>query len=186
MLLFLLAACSTDDDPVDCNCAPCPAVPAATSSPLEDWELQVLDKDLQSLRAGIQPRGEQGFGLCEGAQSCDRFLGAAPGELPPGAHILQAELDVPRLGEDWKVRFDLTCSVTTPAGTELDVDHSKTYGVVHTGSKQGYRLSPLWKIQSPHPQGARDCQVSLTPVRPDGQDGTPIIGSYKTPMPEAK
>ncbi len=171
---------------MDCNCTPCPAVPAATGSPLEDWELQVLDKDLQSLRAGIQARGEQGFGLCEGAQSCERFLGAAPGELPPGAHILQAELDVPRLGEDWQVRFDLTCSVTTPAGTELDVDHSKTYGVVHTGSKQGYRLSPLWKIQSPHPQGARDCELSLTPIRPDGQDGTPIRGSYKTPMPEAK
>lgn len=172
MLLFLLAACSIDDEDLQANCAPCPVVPVGAASQIEDWELQVLDKDLQALRAGIQPRGDQGFGLCQGAQNCEVFLGASPGELALGTHILQAELDVPRIGEDWKVRFDLNCTVTTLAGTELEVDHSKTYGVVHTGSKQGFRLTPLWKIQSPHPQGARDCDVSLTPVRPDGQDGT--------------
>lgn len=183
MLLFLLAACTPDGaDPADCPVCPEPVVQA--SSRLEDWEMAVIEPDLARLREGIFPVGEQGFGICKGATACEVFLGPEPGELDLGTHILRAELSVPRMGSDWQVRFDLDCTVTTPAGNELPVNHSKAYGVVHTGPKRGYQLSPLWKIQSPHPQGARDCAFSLTPIRPDGQDGTPVSGHYKTPMPE--
>lgn len=199
-MLLLSLGCASDP-----ACAPCPACePAAQGSAagsaagssggasgavsggatLAPWEAELLAPELEALRAGVVARGEQGFGVCAGKDDCEAFVGGDAGELPLGPHILSAELDVPALGEGWQVRFDLVCDVTTPKGNTSTVDHSKTYKVVHTGPKRGYHLSPLWKIQSPHPQGRRDCKYSLTPLRPDGAEGTPLRGAYATPMPE--
>ena len=66
------------------------------------------------------------------------------------------------------------------------IGREKVYDVRHVRTPDmGYRLQPLWMIQSPHPNGARACEYSLTPIRPDGVEGTPWTGKYTTAAPTA-
>jgi len=183
MLALLAIACAPEPEP----CPDCPSCPdAAPSGDLEGWEAALLQPSLDDLRAGVRPWDDQGFGVCMGDRECDAFVGLHPGELDTEEHLIQAELAVPQLGEGWQVKFEVACEVTLPSGSTKPVDHEKIYDVTYTGPQRGYRLMPLWRIQSPHPQGSRDCQYRLTPLRPDGTEGTAIEGSYKTPMPEAE
>ena len=145
----------------------------------------MLAEDLADIRRGVRPFEREGsFGVCAGTNECDTFVGAEAGELPAGEHMIIAELAVPSAGEGWGAVFDITCQVVTTAGRETVVEQSKPYGLVHTGPKQGYMLRPLWRIQSPHPQGSRDCSYSLTSVRPDGSHGEAVAGHYFTAMPQ--
>ena len=186
MGMFLLSAslfaCSSPQPASGCpECAPCPE-PAST---LQPWEQQVLAQDLADIRLGVRPIEREGsFGVCKGTTECDAFLGADPGELTEGEHMILAELAVPAAGEGWGAVFDITCQVVTTAGRETVVEQSKPYELVHTGPQRGYLLKPLWRIQSPHPQGSRDCLYSLTPVRPDGSHGEAVTGHYFTAMPQ--
>ena len=187
MLIFLAIACTSDTP--DCpDCPACPeaevAAPAADGGALADWEQALLQPTIDDLRAGVRPWDEQGLGVCMGDRECDAFVGLDAGDLAEGDHLIKAELAVPQLGEGWQVKFEVACEVTLPNGSTKPVDHEKVYDVTWTGPKRGYRLMPLWRIQSPHPQGSRDCEYRLTPLRPDGSAGEAITGHYKTPMPE--
>ncbi|MCP4808345.1 MAG: hypothetical protein GY884_23635 [Proteobacteria bacterium] len=181
LFLSMLAACETAQDCPEVACPECVPPPA---NALEDWEAALLSEPLDDLRAGVRPYGEDSVGICQGDdKDCPDFIGLDAGTLAEGDHILMAELAVPAVGEGWQVRFEVACDVTLLNGKVSDVDHEKTYDVIHTGPNRGYRLSPLWRIQSPHPQGERRCTWALTPVRPDGVDGTPMHGAYTTQMP---
>ena len=142
-----------------------------------------MGDQLGDLRAGVRPFGDDTVGVCAGDRECSEFLGMDAGTLPEGDHIVTAELAVPQLGDGWQVRFEAMCDVTLLNGKTSEVDHEKTYDVTYTGPNRGYRLSPLWRIQSPHPQGERRCTWTLTPLRPDGVEGEPMHGAYTTPMP---
>ncbi len=180
-LLFLLAACGSPDCP-DCPvCKECPPAPAHS---LEDWEADILQPLLDQLRDGIALHGDEAFGICRGKRECDEFIGTSPsGPLPGGDFFIRAELEVPPIGEDWKVQFQVQCELTNPQGNSSTQNHDKIYSVKYAGKGRGYRLQPLWKIQSPHPNGERKCDFSLTPIRPDAQKGEPWTGSYSTAMP---
>lgn len=172
--LLALLAC----DAVCPDCPDCPPPPLA----LEGWEVAVVTPAVESLRGGVRLFGEQAWGVCGGATECDAFLGPTPGELAPGAYIVRAELKAPDLGE-WKVRFSARCTTAVAGGAPATQEYEKEYAVRPTRPDRGYRLSPLWRIESPFPQGARTCELQLVPLRPDGQEGTPWTASYSTPAP---
>ena len=181
MLLLLIGCTGTSAPAVDCP--PCEA--CGESNPvLEPWEAQVLAPVIEDLRQGVRPFADaDSFGVCVGATECDSYLGLEPEPLQTGDHMILAELSVPSEGEGWSARFRLDCTVQTPAGRETTVDFDKTYPLVHTGAARGYMLKPIWRIQSPHPQGSRDCTYKLFSVRPDGQETEAATGHYATAMP---
>lgn len=161
-LLLIALACSAQD--TDCPACPAPGAPpsaAPAGDRLDPWEAALLRDQLDDLRAGVRPVGERGFGLCTGTTTCGEFLGADPGHLAPGSHLLRAELGVPRLGEGWRVRLARTCD-----------DHSDRYerefDVRHAGDSRGYRLEPLLRFEVRETETASACTATLTPVRPDG------------------
>jgi hypothetical protein len=187
MLLLLLALACSSQAPTDCpDCPDCPGPgPAAATdgTQLEAWEAELLAPTLEELRSGIRTWGDQPFGVCEGKRDCDRYLDANPGALEPGSFFVRAELKVPQVGEGWKATFSVDCTSTDSRGNSSEQNHEKTYEIKYTGKDRAYRLQPLWKIQSPHPGGARSCDFSLTPIRPDGEAGEPWTGHYETPAP---
>ncbi len=174
MLLFAFIAC-TNPPPPDCPEADCPAA----ALEVEAWEAELLQPMLEDIREGVILYGEQ-FGICQGRSKCDTFLGAEPDLLPPGAYMVRAEVQAPSVGEDWQVRFEVTCE---KSDSEARL-HEKIYAVKYTGKTRGFRLQPLWTIQSPHPGGARDCHYTLTPLRGDTPIGDPWTGRYRTPAEE--
>ena len=177
MLLLLMLACSKPPE--------CPEPPPAERV-LDPAEAKLIEPYLLDLRQGIRLFGEQGFGVCQGKRSCDTFLGLDPQPLAAGDYLVRAELQVPELGEGWKVKFKIDCQLTTVEGKTTTQNHEKVYDVRHVRTPDmGYRLQPLWMIQSPHPNGARACEYSLTPIRPDGVEGTPWTGKYTTAAPTA-
>lgn len=174
---LMLGSCS-QLCPQDCSSCPPPTDPALS---LEAWEASILSPTVEELRAGIKTHGEQGFGVCKGKTECESFLGATPGELAEGDYFLRTELKVPRAGTGWKADFHIECH-TVGKETPPQV-HDRSYDLRYMGADRGQRIQPLWRIQSPHPNGPRSCTYSLTPVRSDGVKATPIQGSYTTPAP---
>ena len=181
-MVWLLMAC-VGDEGAGTECPPCEACGACEPA-LEAWEVDLLQPPLKEIRQGVQPFGEDSLGVCAGVTECDTFLGLSPGDLPSGDHMIRGELAVPSVGEGWAARFHLECQVVTTTGRETTVDHENTYPLVHTGPKRGYMLQPLWRIQSPHPQGSRDCTYTLFSIRPDGTETETASGQYRTAMPE--
>ncbi len=185
-LLLLLLAC-TNQAPTDCpECPTCPeqaAAPAGGATALADWEADLLAPAIEELRQGLQTWGDQPFGVCEGKRDCDTYLGDKPGLLKPGSFFVRAELKAPSVGEGWKASFSVACTSTDARGNTSEQNHDKTYDIKYTGKERAYRLQPLWKVQSPHPGGARTCDYSLTPIRPDGEAGEAWTGHYETPAP---
>jgi len=182
VLLFLLLACAQNDAP---TCPPCPAGPEREEAgqSLAAWEAALLQPTLEELRQGVRTWGEMPFGVCSGKRDCEEYLGAEPGLLAPGNFFVRTELKAPAVGEEWAVTFHIDCTTSDAKGKESSQEHEKTYTVKHTGKERGFRLQPLWTIQSPHPSGARSCSFTLTPLRTDGVAGEPWKGSYKTPAP---
>ncbi len=167
-------------------CQPAPKCPEPTPADrvLSEPEAKLLAPYLADLRQGVRLFGEQGFGVCQGKRTCDQFLGAEPTPLAAGDYLIRAELSVPELGEGWKVKFKIDCELTTSEGRTTNQSHEKLYDVRHVRNEtMGYRLQPLWMIQSPHPNGARACTYSLAPVAPDGAEGKPWTGKYSTLPP---
>lgn len=180
--MWWFMACAQTAPPV-ADCPPCEAC-GECNPVLEPWEQDLLGPQIAEIREGVRPFDDDAFGVCAGVTECETFLGRSPEELPAGDHMIRGELAVPSVGEGWSARFRVDCAVVTKAGRETTVDHENTYTLVHTGPKRGYLLQPLWRIQSPHPQGSRDCTYTLFSVRPDGTETEAASGRYRTAMPE--
>ncbi len=178
MLLNLLLACT----PEPAECPTCPTVEAPKLA-VDDWEAQVLTPVLEELRQGITLWDDQGWGICKGNRDCDEYLGAEAMDLPAGQYLVQAVLKVPSQGGPWKIGFDVVCHTQIRSGADTTQKHDREFEVKHTGAHRGYPLRPLWKIRSPHPQGSRDCELTLTAVRSDGKVLDTWTGRYSTPGP---
>ena len=170
---------------IACEKPPTCPEPPAPERVLSEAEAKLLAPYLDDLRQGVRRHGDQGFGVCQGKRTCDTFLGPEPAPLAAGDYLIRAELDVPELSEGWKVAFHIDCTLTTAEGRTTTQTHDRTYDVRHVRTEVGYRLQPLWMIQSPHPNGTRSCTYSLTPLRPDGSAGEAWNGRYTTPAPDA-
>jgi len=186
--LLLLSALACSERPPACvECAPCPAPavvePAASGDALTAWETSLLGDQLTDLRAGIRPYGERGWGLCTGTRTCEDFLGPAPGTLSAGSHLLRAELVVPQLGEGWKVRLDTTCDTGEGDAAKTDTA-SREFSLRYAGEGRGYRLEPLLRVEAPGGRTARSCTATLTPLRPDGEQGPPLTAAWTVPARE--
>ncbi|MET0403976.1 MAG: hypothetical protein ABW123_16310 [Cystobacter sp.] len=151
---------------------PASAAPASGSG-LTAFEESLVGPLLTEVRAGVQPWGEQGIGICQGqGRDCPEFLGTNVGELPPGQYMVRAELKVPQVGSKgtWRVRMETQCTTTrkTERGSSVTTNSSsKEYDVQYAGSDHGSRLSPLLTIRSPDANGAKDCTYTLTSLNPD-------------------
>lgn len=170
------------------SAAPAPAKATGGGEGMSAFERQLLDPMLADVRAGIRPFSEQSVGVCRGqAKECEEWLGTDVAELPPGKYMLRAELRVPKAGDSWKVRLDTSCETTkkTKSGeTKNTQTNSKEYEVKYLGEERGYRLSPLFTIDSPSTSGARACTWKLVLQHPDG-DKT-VEGKWAVPDAEAK
>lgn len=157
--------------------APAPASPEKSPKglALSDFEEGILKDVVADLRAGVRPFDDKGIGLCKGqGKTCDEYLGLKAGVLPPGEYMVRAELLVPKTGEKgtWSIQFstDCTTSITNAAGdtTERKSSRSRSYEVAYAGASRGYRLSPLYTIKSPNPEGEERCTYSIVAPHPDG------------------
>ncbi len=175
--LFLLACGKAAD------CPDCPDCPEPTGPQVEAWEAALIQPSLDSIRAGVQPWSDESWGLCTGIQKCEQYLGRDAEALPEGDHVLFVELKVPEIGDGWKMKFHWSCDTHNIHGRTTFQEHEKEYTVRYSGPNRGFRLLPLWRIKSPHAQGARDCDYQMTAIRPDGTEGETWGGSYKTPSP---
>ena len=174
--------------------APAAAAKAGMAAPAEAasmsaFERSVLDPMLDDVRQGIRPFADNAVGICKGeGKECDEWVGTDVGELPEGRYILRAELRVPKYGEQgtWKVRLDTSCETTkvTKSGESKNTqNNSKEYDVRYIGEERGYRLSPLFTIESPSKGGARTCSWKLAMLHPDGEKV--IEGKWSTPDADA-
>ena len=165
-------------------CGKCPECPKAecpdAATTLEKWEGDILEPYLKDMREGVRVYGDEGFGICQGKKDCEQFLGLTAENLPPGDYFIKGEFQVPSVGQSWQIKFKVDCQMTDDKGNSTSQNHERPYDVKYAGKDRGYRIQPLWRIQSPHPNGARACTFALTPVRPDGTEGTPIPGKYST------
>lgn len=187
-MLFLLSLLACSSPPADCT--PCPDCEAdapssgdktsQSSIELEAWEAELLAAPLETIRKGIQPTPDSGFGICLGIQKCESFLGPEPGVLAEGDYLAYAELNVPNLGEGWAAHFKLHCETTRPDGSTTSSDYDRRYDIRNSGPNRGYRLSPMMRIKSPNSAGPKACTYTLTPIRPDGVEGDAWSGSYST------
>lgn len=165
--------------------APPSPAPAPTAGGMSAFEQGLVSPLLEDVRQGIRPWTDQSVGICKGeGKECDEWVGARADALPPGKYILRAELRVPRAGAEgtWKVKLDTSCDTIrkTKSGENKNTQaNSKEYDVKYLGEERGYRLSPLFAIESPSKGGARSCTWKLTLAHPDG-DKT-LEGAWSTP-----
>lgn len=169
--------------------APAPG-PASSGVTLTAFEKQLLDPLLEDIRAGVRPFGPDGVGICEGdGPDCTNNYGLTATDLPAGKHHLRAELAVPKTGEKgtWTMDFHLECIRTSTlkdgSTRSTTTNQDRQYTVIYAGTERGYRLTPLWKIESPGRSGSEDCRYKLTMPHPDGDKV--ITGSWTVPAPPA-
>jgi len=156
--------------------APAPAVAVAVAGDglrVTSFERSLLDPLLEDLRKGVRPVDDKALGLCSSSgKDCTEFLGAAPGELPAGKYVVKADLKVPRLGDKgtWTVAFEVKCTTTTSGTTTTTSTnvYNRTFEVSHSTQERGYRLMPLYAIESPSKGGSRRCDYTITAPHPDG------------------
>jgi hypothetical protein len=165
---------------------PAQPAPKTGAAGLSSFEQELVNPILEDVRKGVRPFGDNGVGICTGSgKECSSFLGLSPGELPKGTHMVRAELAVPKGGErgTWKVSLDVECTTTktTKNGSSTSTNnYNKSYDVVYAGKDRGFRLQPLYKIESPNKGGARDCKYKITAPHPDAED-TVWSGSWTVP-----
>lgn len=180
--LVLAAACGRGSVP---NAGAAPAAPSEALQ-VTPFERSILAPMLDDLRQGVRPVDAQAFGLCTTTtgKDCTEFLGATPGELPVGKYLVKAELAVPRAGDKgtWKATFEVKCTATAASGSTTSTStntYSHTYDVNYASQDRGYRLMPLYGIESPSKGGARSCTFTLTAPHPDGDKI--YTGSWRVP-----
>lgn len=165
-------------DPVDAS--------AGEPAGLSSFEQAQVGPILEDIRAGVRAYTSESVGLCAGTKDCERYLGlAADGPLDPGTYMLQAELLVPDAGEKgtWKVELNVDCTTTrtTANGSNTSTNnYNKSYTVFYAGKTRGYRLAPLYKIDSPSEHGEKSCTYTLTAPHPEGE-ATVWEGSWTVP-----
>ena len=197
MLLLVLFACGGTPDcgPAECSdvCAettpaqapaPAEAHTPAKGSGLSDFEKSLMDPMLEDLRAGVRPWDASSVSICPKGQprECSEALGLTPGELPPGEYIVHAQLRVPQTGDDWKVKYEHSCTTTkeTSNGTSTSTNnYDKEYSVSYINEEKPATLSPLMRITSPNKGGSKTCTFTLTAPHPDGDKV--IEGSWSLP-----
>lgn len=183
------AACKSICEKSGAQAAPAAKAPAAKAgaSGLSAFEQGLVDPILEDVRAGIRPFADNSVGLCKGAgKDCEEFLGLEA-ELTEGEYMLRAELRVPKSGDNgtWKVKLETECETVTKTKSgesKSSRSSSKEYTVRYVGEDHGYRLSPLYKITSPHKGGTRNCAWKLVMMHPDG-DKT-VEGKWMVPAAE--
>ncbi len=193
-LAALLTSCSGGGAAAECTKADCQkfcpeggvaaVTPSDEGSDLSDFEQTVVAPLLEDVRAGIRAWDDQSIGVCVGNKNCDEFLGTEAGELSEGKHMIQAVLRVPKIdpADGWTVEFATECTITSTNGnstTTSNKSYSKSYTVRYAGENKGYRLAPLYTIDSPGRSGASECAWSITLNHPDSPEK--IEGSWKTP-----
>ena len=175
---WILPACSPAPAPAPAEAPTArptgPTAPAGTAAPVawSAYEAGLLEPLLADLRAGVRPWDEQSIGLCRGKRTCDDFLGAHPGILPPGDYVLRAVLAVPQLGApgDWTAALDTTCTITgvDASGvrrTRTIRDH-QDHLVRYAGPNEGFHLEPLLRLTSPSP-AEQACTWTLALIGPE-------------------
>lgn len=170
---------------------PAPAAAKGSASEgLSSFESAQVGPVLEDIRSGVRPFGEESVGLCKASgKNCAQYLGMGSSDpLPAGDYMLQAELAVPDAGEKgtWTVELNVDCTTTkkTANGSTTSTNnYNKSYTVFYAGKDRGYRLAPLYKIESPNAYGDRSCEWSLTAPHPD-KEATVWKGSFSVPAKE--
>ena len=149
-------------------------------------ELELLAPFLTDLREGIREFSPGSIGICKGqGKDCTEFVGLDAGELAEGKYMIRGDFQAPKLAPDegWKVKFSVDCEITKKTGDTTSTttkNYAKEYKISHvTRTEYGYRLSPLYNIESPSSRGEHQCTWSLT-----GQNlSDPVVwkGSYTIP-----
>jgi len=129
-------------------------------------ELELLAPFLTDLREGIREFSPNSVGICKGqGKDCTEFLGLDAGELAEGKYMIRGDFQAPELKpkEGWKVTFKVNCEITKKSGDPTTKNYSREYKVSHVNrTEYGYRLSPLYNIESPSSAGEHVCNWSIT------------------------
>jgi hypothetical protein len=167
LLVVAWAACN---EPVPCTdeacAARCEETTTAPTDPtlLTPIEQKILGDRLRDLSVGVRTYGPQGFGLCAGANTCERWLGGGSTEpLPPGSYVVHAEVQVPADGT-WVASTRVVCRA-------VDRNDDGTYTVllerqrdipVRPSTDGGpVVLDAIERLISPFPLGDAACDITL-------------------------
>ena len=172
---LLLMGCGSQ---TTCGPEQCASVCAQQNNPdalaLSNFERTLFEPMVKDTREGIRAWDDKSVGVCRGAgRDCEEFLGIDAQNLPEGEYMMRAELRVPHVGErgTWKVRFETECTTTRKtANGDSNTTNTSTrdFDIQWVGEDRGARLSPLYKIRSPNPNGAQSCKWKLTGLNPPG------------------
>jgi hypothetical protein len=165
----LLVACHAEpepctDDDCDARCAESVTQPPPGLPELTALERKLLGDRLRDHRAGVRLTGEQGFGVCTGSNSCERWVGAnLKDPLPPGSYVVHAELAVPPDGA-WTVTVQTTCMARQPVGGVYPVlwERSRELQVRARADGGVVVLDAIERLISPFPQQPALCEISLS------------------------
>ena len=149
-------------------------------------ELELLSPFLNDSREGIREFSPNSIGICNGQwKNCTEFVGRDAGVLPEGKYMIRGDFQAPKLApeEGWKVKFSVDCEITKKAGDSTSTttkNYAKEYKISHVNrTEYGYRLSPLYNIESPSSRGEHQCTWTLT----GNNLNEPVVwkGSYTIP-----
>ena len=162
-----------------------PRGPEGTES-VSEAELELLSPFLTDLREGIREFSPGSIGICKGqGKDCTEFVGLDAGVLPDGKYMIRGDFQAPKLApeEGWKVTFSVDCEITKKTGDSTSTttkNYAKEYKISHVNrTEYGYRLSPLYNIESPSSRGEHKCNWSLS----GNNLSEPVVwkGSYTIP-----
>ena len=193
-MALVLVGCDSESAP-ECGEAECAAVcdsPAEEPPPsneMSEFEASVIGPAVEDIRAGIRAWNEQSVGVCartsNKSKECAEFLGLEAGTLPEGSYMLQALLRVPDAGPQgtWSVTINVDCTTTRVADNNTSTytnNYNKSYTVKYINEERGYRLAPLYSIESPNTAGKKDCTYTLSYAHPDSP--STVTGSWSIPQ----
>ena len=158
-----------------------------SSSGVSGAELKLLEPFLSDLREGIREFSPNSIGICEGqSKSCETFVGLDAGELAEGKYMIRGDFQAPKLKPEngWTIKFAVDCEITKVSKNSTSTttkNYSKEYTINHVNrTEYGYRLSPLYNIESPSSSGTHNCTWSITGSNLE----EPVVwkGSYTIPQ----
>ena len=153
---------------------------------VSEAELELLSPFLTDLREGIREFSPNSIGICKGqGKECTEFVGLDAGVLPEGKYVIRGDFQAPKLApeEGWKVKFSVDCEITKKTSDSTSTttkNYAKEYKITHVNrTEYGYRLSPLYNIESPSSRGEHQCTWTLT----GNNLSEPVVwkGSYTIP-----
>ena len=136
---------------------------------VSELELELLSPFLTDLREGIREFAPNSIGICKGqGKDCTEFVGLDAGVLPEGKYMIRGDFQAPKLAPEdgWKVKFTVDCEISKKSGDSTSTtskSYAKEYKISHVNrTEYGYRLSPLYNIESPSSRGEHKCNWTLT------------------------